>query len=83
MNTDFKANSPTIVLAFSSLLLLSIGGPLMWAGANSVHLSTAPLWASPTMYAGVGVFALGYVLFVLTLISAFATIIVRMKHTSH
>ncbi len=82
MNTDFKANSPTIVLTFSSLLLLSIGGPLLWVGTNSVHLPSVQMWAYPTMYLGSGIFALGYVLFVLTLVSAFATFIVRARHSS-
>ena len=83
MNTDFKPNSPTIVLAFSSLLLLTIGGPILWAGANGAHWTSVPLWAYPTMYAGSGLFVVGYMLFVATLVSAFVTIAIRAKRSSH
>ena len=77
MNTDFKPNSPTIVFAFSSLPMIAIGGPLLWVGANAALSTTDPMWARPTMYAGSGIFAVGYLLFVLTLLSAFATILIR------
>lgn len=80
MKTDFKPNSPTIILAFSSLLFLTVGGPILWVGANAA--TSGRVEAYPTMYAGAGVFALGYLLFVLTLMSAFATIIVRAFRSS-
>ena len=83
MNTDFKPNSPTIVCAFSSLLLLTIGGPILWAGANAAHWTSVPMWAYPTMYAGSAVFVVGYLLFVATLVSAFVTIVIRAKRSSH
>ena len=82
MTTDFKPNSPTIVLAFSSLLFLAVGGPIMWVAANATHSTSVRAWAYPMMYAGSGVFALGYLLFVLTLLSAFAAIIVRTIRAS-
>jgi hypothetical protein len=80
MNTDFRWNSPTIVLAFGSLLFLTIGGPMLWVGARAATSGQA--WAYPTMYAGFGVFGLGYILFVSTLIAAFATIIFRALRSS-
>lgn len=83
MNTNFKPNSPTIIFAFSSLLLLTIGGPILWAGANAAGGTSVPLWAYPTMYAGSAVFVVGYTLFVATLVSAFVTFAIRAKRSSH
>jgi hypothetical protein len=82
MNTDFKLKSPTMVLSFSSLLLLTVGGPALWVGASAANSTSVEMWAYPTMYAGFGISALGYVLFLLTLLSAFVTIILRAKRSA-